>query len=203
MNQRIFLVEDDSDIARLVCHHLETAGYVVRAFPAIAGVLGEAVKSRPALFLLDIMLHGGSGLALCEEIRQCETLAATPVIFLTAKSSESDRVLGFELGADDYITKPFSPRELVARVRAVLRRFELLSPTGIREFGDFRIDSDAMTVTFAAKASPPPQPSFASLIISSVVSAAFSRVTNFSALSGATPPSSSNVRSTSTSGAYA
>jgi DNA-binding response OmpR family regulator len=147
VKQQIFVVEDDSDITRLVRHHLETAGYAVRSFAAIPGVIAEAVKARPALFLLDIMVPGGSGLALCEQIRQSETIAATPIIFLTAKAAESDRVLGFELGADDYITKPFSPRELVARVKAVLRRFEPPLPTGIREVGEILIDSGAMTIT--------------------------------------------------------
>jgi two-component system phosphate regulon response regulator PhoB len=144
---QIFLVEDDADITRLMRHHLEAAGYVVRSYLSLAGVLADASKQRPALFLLDIMIPGGSGLALCEQIRQSETLAATPIIFVTAKASESDRVLGFEFGADDYITKPFSPRELVARVRAVLRRFEPPLAASIRELGDLRIDTGAMTLT--------------------------------------------------------
>ncbi|MBZ5627466.1 MAG: response regulator transcription factor [Acidobacteriia bacterium] len=147
MKQQIFLVEDDADITRLVRHHLDAAGYVVRSYASLAGVLTDAVKQHPALFLLDIMVPGGSGLALCEQIRQSETLAATPIIFLTAKAAESDRVLGFELGADDYITKPFSPRELVARVRAVLRRFEPPLLASVRELGDLRIDTGAMTLT--------------------------------------------------------
>ncbi len=151
MNQSIFVVEDDSDIARLVRHHLEAAGYVVRTFASTAGVLAEAVRRRPALFLLDIMLPGTSGLSLCEEIRQSEILVATPVIFVTAKTGEADRVLGLELGADDYISKPFSPRELVARVRAVLRRFDLPLPPNVHDFGDIKIDSRAMTVTVRGK----------------------------------------------------
>ncbi len=147
VKQQIFLVEDDADIARLVRHHLESSAYAVRYFPAITGVLAEAERNRPALFLLDIMVPGGSGLSLCQSIRESEKLNAIPVIFLTAKSAESDRVLGFELGADDYITKPFSPRELVARVKAVLRRFEPPLPSGIREVGEIRIDGGAMTLT--------------------------------------------------------
>ena len=147
MKAQIFLVEDDADITRLVRHHLEAAGYAVRSFDAIPGVVAEAVKARPALFLLDIMVPGGSGLGLCEQIRQSETIAVTPIIFLTTKAGESDRVLGSELGADDYITKPFSPRELVARVKAVLRRFEPPLPSGIREVGEIRIDGSAMTIT--------------------------------------------------------
>src|SRR5271169_6606805 len=124
VKQTIFAVEDDTDISRLVRHHLESAGYGVRSFPTASGVISEAEKQAPALFLLDIMLPGGDGLELCRRIRQTSGLAMIPVIFLTAKTTESDKVIGLELGADDYIPKPFSPRELVARVRAVLRRFE-------------------------------------------------------------------------------
>ncbi len=148
---QIFLVEDDADISRLVRHHLEAAGYGVRNYPSLAGVLADAARQRPALFLLDIMIPGGSGLALCEQIRASDVLASTPIIFLTAKAAESDRVLGFESGADDYITKPFSPRELVARVRAVLRRFEPPLAAAVRELGDLRIDTGAMTLTVRGK----------------------------------------------------
>ncbi|HWS98079.1 MAG TPA: response regulator, partial [Candidatus Methylomirabilis sp.] len=115
MKQTIYAVEDDSDISRLVRHHLESAGYGVRSFPTAAGVITEAEKQPPAMFLLDIMLPGGDGLELCRKIRQTPALAMIPVIFLTAKTTESDKVIGLELGADDYIPKPFSPRELVAR----------------------------------------------------------------------------------------
>src|SRR5437016_141315 len=95
--------------------------------------MAEAERHRPALFLLDIMVPGSDGLELCRRIRQASSLAMTPIIFLTAKTGEADRILGLELGGDDYIPKPFSPRELVARVKAVLRRFERpLSPTPIR-----------------------------------------------------------------------
>jgi DNA-binding response OmpR family regulator len=147
VKQTIFLVEDDADIGRLVRHHLETAGYGVRLFGSASAVLPEAEKDRPALMLLDIMVPGGDGLDLCRRIRQTPSVALTPVIFLTARSGESDRVLGLELGADDYITKPFSPRELVARVKAVLRRFEKpLSPATVK-FGDIEVDTGAMLLT--------------------------------------------------------
>lgn len=147
MEQRIFIVEDDVDIARLVRHHLEAAGFVTRVFPRIAGVLNDAQKEQPVLFVLDIMVPGGDGMELCRQIRQSSALAATPVIFLTAKGAEADRISGLELGADDYITKPFSPRELVARVKAVLRRFEKpLDKTKITA-GAIEIDTNAMIVT--------------------------------------------------------
>jgi two-component system phosphate regulon response regulator PhoB len=151
VKQLIFLVEDDTDISRLVRHHLEAAGYAVRTFLSAGPVLADAEKERPSLFLLDIMVPGGDGLDLCRRIRQIPVLGITPVIFLTAKSGESDRVLGLDLGADDYITKPFSPRELVARIRAVLRRFEKpLTPSQLK-IGDINIDSGAMTLTVRGK----------------------------------------------------
>jgi two-component system phosphate regulon response regulator PhoB len=150
----IVVVEDDPDISRLVRHHLEGAGFAVRLYSAGTTVISDAERQRHALFLLDIMVPGKDGLELCRQIRQLATLAAIPVIFLTAKSAEADRVLGLELGADDYIPKPFSPRELVARVKAVLRRFERpLSPGPVRA-GDIEIDPNAMTLTVRGKVVP-------------------------------------------------
>ena len=151
MKQTIFAVEDDSDISRLVKHHLETAGYMVRTFPGMAGVLAQAEREPPSLFLLDIMIPGGDGLDLCRRIRQSPRLGTVPVIFLTARSAEADRVIGLELGADDYVTKPFSPRELVARTRAVLRRFERPLAPAMTKIGNVEIDSGAMTLTVAGK----------------------------------------------------
>ena len=142
----IFVVEDDPDISRLVRHHLENEGFVVRVYPTGSNVLTDAERQRPALFVLDIMVPGKDGLEICRTIRQTPGLAAVPVIFLTAKSSEADRVLGLELGADDYIAKPFSPRELVARVKAVLRRFERPLPPSPMKVGDIEIDPSAMTL---------------------------------------------------------
>ncbi|MBV9574100.1 MAG: response regulator, partial [Acidobacteriales bacterium] len=103
----IFVIEDDPDISRLLRHHLESAGFAVRVFPTGNAVIVESERQRPALFILDIMVPGKDGLELCRQIRETQSLASTPVIFLTAKSSESDRVHGLELGADDYIGKPF------------------------------------------------------------------------------------------------
>ena len=130
MSQSIFVLEDDADIRRLVQYQLEGAGYAVRVYPALGTILQDAERQRPALFLLDIMVPGGDGLDLCRRLRQNPTLASVPVIFVTARASENDRVAGLELGADDYITKPFSMRELLARVKAVLRRFERPEPAG-------------------------------------------------------------------------
>lgn len=124
-NQKIFLMEDDLDIARLVRHNLEAAGFRVRSFSTTANVITDAQKERPSLMLLDIMVPGGDGLDLCRQVRQSGApLAGTPIVFLTAKTSETDRILGLELGADDYIGKPFSPGVLLSRIKAVLRRAE-------------------------------------------------------------------------------
>ncbi len=147
VNPTIFVVEDDADIARLVRHHLEGAGYRTRVFATTLPVIAEAEKDIPAIFLLDVMVPGGDGFDLCRRIRGQRRLQTIPIIFLTAKTSEADRIMGLELGADDYISKPFSPRELVARVRAVLRRFERPLAPAVTKIGDIEIDSGAMTVT--------------------------------------------------------
>jgi two-component system phosphate regulon response regulator PhoB len=144
LKQTIFVLEDDNDISRLVQHNLEAAGFSVRVFVTTAAVLADSERKAPDLFLLDIMVPGGDGLDLCRRIRRNPALASTPIIFLTARASESDRILGLELGADDYITKPFSPRELVARVKAVLRRFERPTVPTQLQFDDVEIDASAM-----------------------------------------------------------
>ena len=148
----VFVIEDDADISRLLRHHLEGAGYAVRTFGSTTGVVAAAFHERPALFILDIMLPGRDGLDLCREIRATSVLAGVPIIFVTAKASELDRVLGLELGADDYVTKPFSPREMVARVKAVLRRFERVLPSERLEAGDLVIDTGTMTLTVRGNA---------------------------------------------------
>ena len=117
----IYVVEDEEDIARLISHNLQASGFQVRSFSSAPTLLSEVARQAPSLFLLDVMLPGTDGFTLCRQIRQNSALSAIPVIFLTAKTGEADRVRGLELGGDDYITKPFSPRELVARIRTVLR----------------------------------------------------------------------------------
>ena len=151
MKRTVFVVEDDPDISRLVKHHLEGAGIATRMFPNSSGVIAEANRQHPSAFLLDIMIPGEDGLELCRQIRRNSELAPIPVMFLTAKTAESDRLAGFDLGADDYITKPFSPRELVARVKAVLRRFEPALVQQKIRMGELEIDSGAMVVQVAGK----------------------------------------------------
>ncbi len=143
----IFVVEDDEDIARLISHNLRAADFDVQSFVSGASVISEALREMPALFLLDVMLPGTDGFEICRQIRQTPVLSATPIIFLTAKTAESDRVKGLELGGDDYITKPFSPRELVARVRSVLRGLRQAPLTSeVLRLGDLEIDISSMTV---------------------------------------------------------
>jgi DNA-binding response OmpR family regulator len=143
----VFVVEDDEDIARLISHNLQSAGFEVQSFVSGASLVSEAMREMPAAFLLDVMLPGADGFELCRQIRQTAALSATPIIFLTAKTSEADRIKGLDLGGDDYITKPFSPRELVARVRSVLRvaRQPAAAPDVLR-IGELEIDASSMTV---------------------------------------------------------
>lgn len=154
MKKTIFIAEDDADIVRLVQHSLNSAGYDTRVYPSAQRVVQDAEKRPPSLFLLDIMMPGSSGLELADWIRREAKLAKIPIIFLTARSSEADRVAGFEAGADDYISKPFSPRELVLRVKAVLRRFEKPMTAGVLELGDLHIDADAMVLKVRGQAVP-------------------------------------------------
>jgi len=147
LNPTIFVREDDPDIAGLLKHHLQTAGYGVAWFPASNGLLDEMHARRPALVILDIMVPGNSGLDVAKSIRNNSALAGIPIVFVTARAAESDRLRGFELGGDDYITKPFSPKEVVARVKAVLRRFEQPLQKEIVQVGDLVIDTAAMRVT--------------------------------------------------------
>ena len=122
MKKPIVIVEDEPDIVELMTIHLEKAGFAVKSFSGGAGFLRFIEKTEPALVVLDLMLPDIDGLEICKTLRRHENLAAVPIIMVTAKGEEMDKVLGLELGADDYMAKPFSPKELVARVKALLRR---------------------------------------------------------------------------------
>jgi phosphate regulon transcriptional regulator PhoB len=126
--EKILVVDDEKDLIELVRYNLELEGFKV--FSALDGESGltMAIKLMPDLVLIDLMLPGIDGLEVCNRLKGSERTARIPIIMLTAKSAESDRVVGLELGADDYVTKPFSPRELAARVKAVLRRSAPSSP---------------------------------------------------------------------------
>ena len=154
MSSRILLLEDDPAIAGTVAFALQREGFAVEHVLLTGAARLSAAASMPALAILDVGLPDGSGLDLCREWRQCGTagLRALPVLMLTARAEELDRVVGLELGADDYLTKPFSPRELVARVRALLRR-AALAPPGAPAPGTglFELDTDGQRIRFAGQ----------------------------------------------------
>jgi DNA-binding response OmpR family regulator len=122
MNERIALVEDEPDLAELIAVHLKKEGFHVSAFEDGQNFERSLVKHAPDLILLDLMLPDMSGLDLCRALKRSEKYQSIPIIIVTARGEESDKILGLELGADDYIVKPFSLKELAARIRAVLRR---------------------------------------------------------------------------------
>jgi DNA-binding response OmpR family regulator len=143
---RILIVEDDHDIAALVAHYMEKAGHRAEHLSAGHAVLPHLKRHGADLVILDVMLPGMDGLAVCRAMREDPATAATPVILLTARGDESDRVAGLNLGADDYVTKPFSPRELVARVAARLRR-TAPAAGGLLEYGPIAIDAERHVVS--------------------------------------------------------
>src|SRR5581483_430977 len=126
--------------------NLTRQGYLAQILTGEKGTLKELENWKPDLILLDVMLPDSDGFELCKHIRQSGVLARTPVLFLTARSDEVDRVLGLEIGGDDYMTKPFSPRELVARVKAHLRREEMDSEPEMLAIGPFRLDRNGRKV---------------------------------------------------------
>ncbi len=143
MAKRIAIVEDEAELASLVEYNLNRNGFQSRVMPGGKGTLADLESWKPDLIVLDVMLPDIDGFDLCRQIRKTPALARTPVLFLTARSDEVDRVLGLELGGDDYITKPFSPRELVARVKAHLRREEPEAAAKETSLGPFRVDHAA------------------------------------------------------------
>jgi len=143
----VLVVEDESDIRQLIVHHLERDGFRCRQVATGPEALRAARASTPDLVVLDLMLPGIDGLEVCRRLRADAATAAVPIIMLTAKSDEVDRVVGLELGADDYVAKPFSPKELVARVRAVLRRSRPETTGRVFREGPIVLDPDRHLVT--------------------------------------------------------
>ncbi len=144
----ILIVEDEKDIVDLVAYHLKQAGFsVISALDGPSG-LERAKKEHPGLVILDLMLPGMDGKDICRALKSNPLTQSIPIIMLTAKAEEVDRIVGFELGADDYVTKPFSPRELVLRVNAILRRNEA-PPEGEKmiQIDDLLIDIDRHQVS--------------------------------------------------------
>lgn len=140
----ILVIEDDPDVANLLQVNLERDGFQVRWAPSAAAGYEEVQRRQPDLLILDLMLPDMPGLELCRRLRQESRTRDLPLVIMTARAEESDVVLGLELGADDYVTKPFSVRELVSRVRAVLRRSRRKADAMDREvirLGDLEIDS--------------------------------------------------------------
>jgi len=143
---RVLVVEDDKDIADLIAHYLQRAGHVVDTVGSGTLVMPRVASARPDLIVLDVMLPGMDGMQVCGALRQEPATAAIPIIMLTARGEEGDRIAGLELGADDYVTKPFSPKELVARVGALLRRIEHTAPGDVLTYGSVTIDIARHTV---------------------------------------------------------
>ena len=119
---KVLIVEDDPDIAALIAHYLEKTGYAAEVIPEGGRALARARQTPPDLIILDLMLPGLNGLEICRALRADDKTAGLPIVMLTARGEEAERILGLDVGADDYIVKPFSPNELMARVRALLRR---------------------------------------------------------------------------------
>ena len=140
-NEKILVVDDEEHILELISFNLTNNGYkVIKANNGIDAVR-LAIEEKPKLILLDLMIPGKDGYDVCREVRSNSEIRNIPIIMLTAKSEELDKILGLELGADDYITKPFSVRELLARVKAVLRRFSVVEPeSSVLVFGNLKAD---------------------------------------------------------------
>jgi DNA-binding response OmpR family regulator len=146
---RVLVVEDDPDIAQLVAHYLGKAGFSTDVVSTGREALAAIASNPPELLVLDLMLPQVDGLEICRAVRTNPATAAVPIIILTARAEESDRIVGLELGADDYLAKPFSPNELVARARALLRRTQRAAPAPSRTltYGPIRVDADRHVVS--------------------------------------------------------
>jgi len=151
MTARILVVDDEPDLLELVRFNLSQAGLVVETAASGTEAMAALRRSRPDLLVLDLMLPDIPGEDVCRRVRRDEHLADLPILMLTAKGEEIDRVVGLELGADDYVTKPFSPRELTLRVKAILRRGQSRGSSAL-ERGPLRLDPDAHRCTVDAEA---------------------------------------------------
>jgi len=152
MKEKIVIVEDEKDIVKMLEYNLKKEGYRVFSVRDGEDALDSANREHPDLIILDLMLPGMDGLEVCKELKKETKTASIPVIMLTAKSQESDKVIGLELGADDYVTKPFSPRELIARIKAVLRRTkEKDKLPEVLKIGELIIDFSKINVAVKGK----------------------------------------------------
>jgi len=147
----ILVVEDEKNIAELVQYNLEQAGYLIHVIGRGDHVVDWVRSKNPHLIILDLMLPGMNGLEICKTLKNSDKTKNIPIVMLTAKSEEVDKVIGLELGADDYMTKPFSPRELVARVKAVLRRGNEKPTERVLTVGELQIECDRHRVLLKGK----------------------------------------------------
>jgi phosphate regulon transcriptional regulator PhoB len=147
MLAKVLVIDDEKDIVSLLRYHLEKAGFQCLEGMDGAVALRLVREHHPDLLILDLMLPGMDGLEICRHLRQDAATARLPILMLTAKAEEVDRVVGLEVGADDYVVKPFSPRELVARVRAILRRAQEPTDLSVRRLGELEVDESRHSVT--------------------------------------------------------
>jgi DNA-binding response OmpR family regulator len=149
---RILIAEDDADIAALIAHYVQKAGWDPHVAHAGDEAYAYAIKQLPDLIVLDLMLPGIGGLEVCRSLRADRATAHLPIIMVTARADETDRVFGLEMGADDYVAKPFSPNELVARIRAVMRRIRRIdAQASSLRYGPLAMDIASHVVTDQGK----------------------------------------------------
>jgi len=151
MSKKILIAEDEHDLIRLLKYNLEAQGFRVSSVTDGSLVLAEIRRDEPDLLMLDLMLPGMDGLEICRQVRKHDKYAGIPILMLTARSEEADRVVGLEIGADDYVTKPFSMRELIARIRALMRRHEPTHQRSSVQRGNLLIDPSAHAVSVAGR----------------------------------------------------
>src|SRR5689334_16529863 len=150
--RRALIVEDEADIVELLTHYLKADGWSVASAGDGKAALDRLRRESFELLVLDIQMPGVDGLAVCAAVRADPRTQGIPVVMLTARGDETDRILGLEMGADDYIVKPFSPKELLARVRALFRRIERQTgPSSIVEFRELRLDRERHVVQWAGQ----------------------------------------------------
>ncbi len=152
--KKILVVDDEPDVTDLVAYHLKAKGFHVEALNDATASISKARNFHPDLIILDIMMPHLNGIQICRILRTDNKLARVPIIFLTAKSEPQDRIEGLESGADDYLAKPFSPKELVLRVDSILRRVSAPAQTTVPriQIGDILLDSETHRVTVHARA---------------------------------------------------
>ena len=151
MTKKVFIVEDEPDLRDTLQYNFENEGFKVKSFPNGESFLETIKNDKPNLVILDLMLPGISGLDVCRDLRMNEVNENVAVVMLTAKSEEIDRIVGFELGADDYVTKPFSVRELILRVKVLLKKRSDDTDQNLLEFGPIAMNLDAHDVSVEGK----------------------------------------------------